>query len=400
MPNRNLRISNNNTNSLYAHRNVNSKQVLGTYKPDFKLNNNTKPLPLKYRMEALKQAARLPNNLVLSPRTKVVRNNTNSVKQDLNNNVRPNTNNNNTNSVKQALDNKINNDFDGKTYDLIVHFKGFNELFKEGTYNGYSRETLENINFTEEDKISHIDDIVREYLSVIKKQLNGKLADATLLLVWDGDGLDDFQWTRVMIATAQKLVEQGANIEFLCCYDLKTPENQWGVEDPTNALIKLGYENNHIYEYKDLGVKDYNEVGMVLLYVTSNLINKNNNPILVLCAGGGDTPVNEYKFTRKVSANLTDKNHPLAMKLINSMIPDKFKWMASNKVHSRKNKNKNNGVEKSQMTKTNEIQLINSIQSGVKLTGRGGARKKRTIKKKKSLKKKSKKNKSKNKRKC
>ena len=315
--------------------------------------------------------------------------------------------NNNNNQVKQALDNKINNDFDGKTYDLIVHFKGFNELFKEGTYNGYSRETLENINFTEEDKISHIDDIVREYLSVIKKQLNGKLTYANLLLVWDGDGLEKTQWTQVMIATAQKLVDQEANIEFLCCYNLKTDKNPWGVENPTNTLNHIGFKNNHIFEYKELGVNGYEEVGMVLLYITSNLLKKNNNPILVLCAGGGKTPLDEYKFTKNDSTIVNDTSkYNLANKLVESMNPEKFKWMASSLIKSRKNKNENDGIELSKMTPDNEIEIIKNVNvlQPVRLTVRGGARKKRTktLKKKKSLKKKSKKNKSKSKskRKC
>ena len=314
---------------------------------------------------------------------------------------------NNTNPVKQALDEKIEKLFGNKEYDLIVHFKGFNELFKEGTYNGYSRETLKNTNFTEENKISHIDDIAKEFEFEISRRLNNTVKDKTLLLVWDGDGLDDFQWTRVMIATAQKLVDQEANIEFLCCYNLKTDKNPWGVENPTNTLNHIGFKNNHIFEYKELGVNGYEEVGMVLLYITSNLLKKNNNPILVLCAGGGKTPLDEYKFTKNDSTIVNDTSkYNLANKLVESMNPEKFKWMASSLIKSRKNKNENDGIELSKMTPDNEIEIIKNVNvlQPVRLTVRGGARKKRTktLKKKKSLKKKSKKNKSKSKskRKC
>ena len=203
---------------------------------------------------------------------------------------------NNTNPVKQALDNKINKDFEEKKYDLIVHFKGFNELFKEGTYNGYSRETLENIGLTDVDKKSHIEDIAREYLHVIKTQMDGILSNKNLLLVWDGDGLDDFQWTRVMIATAQKLVDQEANIEFLCI-----PENQVILDDITQNLSEIS-------DLKDKEIKFIlqNEInidsvgwavaGMCNMYVTSKINRNDNQPILVLCAGGGQTPLDEYKF--------------------------------------------------------------------------------------------------------
>jgi hypothetical protein len=358
-------MPNNNNNSLY----VRGSNGIYRYKNEFKLKNNSHPFPMAHRMEALKKAG-LKNSI--KSKNIVVKNN----------------NNNNNNPVKQALDNKINKDFDGKKYDLIVHFKGFNQLFDYGVYNGEETD-----NKTHEIMKNHIQKIAVEYMQEIKNNLDNKIEGKTLLLVWDGDDLKETQWTQVMKATAKRLVEHGAKIEFLCCYDPKTPENQWGVVDPTDTLIGLKYENNHIYKYADLGVNDFNEVGMVLLYVTSNLIKKNNKPILVLCAGGGDTPVNEYEFTRKDIDKLTDINHPLAMKLFNSMNQDNFKWMASSLIKSRKNKNKTNGVE----------------QSGIKALldkhQQGGARKKRTIKKKsskkkKSLKKKSKKNKSKSKRKC
>jgi len=379
MPNnRNLRISNN-INSNFSIPQSNKEALVKGYKKN----------PFNKRRSVFGKGQPTTNN-------------------DMSNTIVVNANvRNNTNPVKQALDEKIKNEFDNKTYDLIVHFKGFNELFKEGTYNGYSRETLENIYFTEEDKISHIDDIVREYLSVIKKQLNGKLTYANLLLVWDGDGLEKTQWTQVMIATAQKLVDQEANIEFLCCYNLKTDKNPWGVENPTNTLNHIGFKNNHIFEYKELGVNGYEEVGMVLLYITSNLLKKNNNPILVLCAGGGKTPLDEYKFTKNDSTIVNDTSkYNLANKLVESMNPEKFKWMASSLIKSRKNKNENDGIELSKMTPDNEIEIIKNVNvlQPVRLTVRGGARKKRTktLKKKKSLKKKSKKNKSKSKskRKC
>ena len=332
---------------------------------------------------------------------------TNSVR--LNNYVVNANDRNNNNSVKQALDEKIKNEFDNKTYDLIVHFKGFNELFLNGVYNGYSRETLENIGLTDVDKKSHIEDIAREYLHVIKTQMDGILSNKNLLLVWDGDGLDDFQWTRVMIATAQKLVEQGANIEFLCI-----PENE-------TKLNNIREKLSEISDLKDKEIKFIlqNEInidsvgwavaGMCNMYVTSKINRNDNQPILVLCAGGGQTPLDEYKFMNqdfKPPDWETDQQNILLYKQVINLADDdmrqKFKWMASSKVRSRKNKN--NGVELSKMTRTNGIEMINSIQSGVKLTGRDGARKKRTktLKKKKSLKKKSKKNKSKSKskRKC
>ena len=334
---------------------------------------------------------------------------------------------NNTNPVKQALDEKIKNEFDNKTYDLIVHFKGFNNLFDYGVYNGEEED-----NKTHEIMKNHIQKIADEYMVVIKEKLNTEyiknntqlddkiLNNKTLLLVWDGDGLEKTQWTQVMIATANKLKEQEAKIEFLCCYQTKSG-NYGQPENFTDSLNILG--EVHQFTYEEIGVKDYNEVGMVLLYVTSNLINKNknknknknnnnnnNNKILVLCAGGGQIPVNEYKFTRKVSDNLTDINHPLALQLIDEMEQSKFEWKASEFINSRRNINAKdgNGVEISMLKK----QLNTQVRRAHAL---GGARKKRTkkskslkkkkaskksSKKSKSLKKKSKKNKSKSKRKC
>lgn len=305
--------------------------------------------------------------------------------------------NNKNNSNKRVLDEKITELFDEKTYDLIVHFKGFNNLFDYGVYNG-----KESINETHKRMQNHIQEIANEYMQEIKNNLNNQeLNGKKLLLVWDGDDLEETQWTQVMIATAEKLKEQEAILEFLCCYNLKTDENPWGVENPTATLIQKGFEKNHIFKYGDLKVNNYNEVGMVLLYVTSNLINKNNKPILVLCAGGGQTPLDEYKFTKKNSTIVEDTNkYPLANKLINYMKPEKFKWMASKFIKSRKNKSKEDGVELSKMIPKNEIEMIKygdvTPHQRVRLTSRGGARKKRTKtlkKKKKSSKKQSKKNK-------
>jgi hypothetical protein len=332
------------------------------------------------RIQSLREGVNLPKNRIVL---------TTAIEKLRRKNPQPTTN-----LLKKALDEKIKNEFENKTYDLIVHFKGFNNLFDYGVYNGELTE-----NETHELMKQHIEKIANEYKDEINQNnLDNKIEGKTLLLVWDGDGLEATQWTRVMTETAKKLVYLGAILEFLCCYQKK--DGIYGHKpDFTNSLNNLG--KVHQYTYEDLGVKDYNEVGMVLLYVTSKVLKvKDNKQRLVLCAGGGDTPVNEYKFTQNDSTIVDDtKKYPLALQLINEMNPDNFKWMASKFIKSRKtiNAKDESGVEESKMTEANGIEMINSNQYAVTL---GGARKKRTIKKKKSLKKKSKKNKSKSKRKC
>lgn len=389
----------NNENNLYARRsNVNIYNSY-TKKNVHKYNNsNKRQISVGPNLNARKKALGINvnnNKSVFGKREST----TNYVRS--NNNVR-----NNTNSVKQALDNKINNDFSGKEYALIVHFKGFNNLFKDGVYNGYSNDTLETMGLTDVDKISHIEDIAREYFSVIKKQLDNDLIDKNLLLVWDGDGLEDFQWTRVIIATAKRLVHHGANIEFLCI--------------PEDDKIKVSIENNlsKISELKNTNINyilqteinidsvGWAVAGMCNMYVTSKINRKNNQPILVLCAGGGKTPLDEYNFMKNQfvipdsEKDETKRNiYNNVIKLADENMPNNFKWMASSKVHSRKSPK--GGVELSKMipNNENEIEMINLSQSVVTLTNRGGARKKRTKKKKSSKKNKSK-SKSKNKRKC
>ncbi len=328
-------------------------------------------------------------------------------------------NNSKTNHVSN-LKNKIKKEFQNKTYDLIVHFKGFDNLFADGVYNSYgildSETELNPAIYTEDDKKKHIDEIAEEYIIEIKGQLDkleyDKLDNKTLLLVWDGDGLEETQWTQVMIATANKLKEQEAMIEFLCCYQKK--DGIYGHEpDFTDSLKNLGVV--HQFTYEELGVNDFNEVGMVLLYITSNLISRTTRivsryiPILVLCAGGGETPVNEYNFTQRNTdftinrSKLNSKNtHPLASKLINYMEGQYFKWFGSMYVRTRfTKKNEKLYLEKSLIKELLLLQIIVANRNSKKLRrSAGGARKKRTIKKKKSLKKKSKKNKSKRKRKC
>ncbi len=313
-----------------------------------------------------------------------------------------------TNSIVK-LNSTINEKFQNKIYDLIVHFKGFNELFKEGVYNGRNpaknvnsnaiSNVNSNVNYSEDDKTKHIQEIADEYINEIKKNLNNQDLNGTkLLLVWDGDGLDDLQWTRVMTATANRLKEQETKIDFLCCYQTKS--GMYGHDQNfTNDLNELG--NVHKFTYEELGVSGHEEVGMVLLYVTSNLINRvknlnlynnnktNYNPILVLCAGGGETPVNEYKFTRNITDFTIDgkivtpaEKHPLAMKLVDHMIPVTFNWFTSHTVHSRKNKKKDGGVETSAIKNTLDARIRRTYALG-------GARKKRTKKKKSSKKSKS-----------
>jgi hypothetical protein len=303
------------------------------------------------------------------------------------------------------LNSTINEKFQNKIYDLIVHFKGFDRLFADGVYNGrnpaknVNSNVNSNVNYSEDDKTKHIQEIADEYIKEIKNNLNNpNLNGKKLLLVWDGDGLEEFQWTQVMIATANKLKNTGSDIEFLCCY--KTKYGKYGHEpDFTNGLNLLGIV--HKFTYEELGVSGYEEVGMVLLYVTSNLINRvknlnldnnnktNYNPILVLCAGGGETPLNEYMFTQNMTYFTIDgeivtpaEKHPLAMKLVDHMIPVTFNWFTSHTVHSRKNKKKYGGVETSAI----KTKLDSRVRRNFAI---GGARKKRTKKKKASKKSKS-----------
>ena len=313
--------------------------------------------------------------------------------------------NNNNNPVKRALDDKINTEFENKEYDLIVHFKGFNNLFKKGVYNGKGKEHNSRV-YEDSEKDTDIDDIAKQYIRVIKIQLDQNVGNKNLLLVWDGDDLGETQWTRVMIATAKKLKEQGANLEFLCI-----PENEDKLDNIQTELSKK-YELpetkiNYILQTEiNIQSVGWAVAGMCNMYVTSKINRTNNQPILVLCAGGGATPLDEYKFMNRKFEIPSWENKETNKSIYNNVIkladdnmPDNFKWMASSKVHSRKNEKKDNGVELSQMIPENGIKIIEEISTNYPiLTRRGGARKKRTKKKKKSLKKKS--NKGKSKRKC
>ena len=237
-------------------------------------------------------------------------------------------------------------------YDLIVHFKGFNDLFKFRT----------NI---EGEK--SIETTIHKVSSEFKKKIIDKLGigvgigvgnvNKKLLMVWDGDDLGKFQWTQIMLATLDKLSDLDTlEIQLLCCYDSDDSEGKYGNKIPphkrddvhidklkNNKLldntIAFTYENiNSLLDnkkldlktsltksekdkFKQITIKDYSVVGMALLYITSKILSRNKEPILILCSGGGQIPVDEYEFTQGLKQNVIG--------IKTKIEPKDFEWIMS-----------------------------------------------------------------------
>ncbi len=273
--------------------------------------------------------------------------------------------NNNNNSVKQALDEKITELFNDKTYDLIVHFKGFDNLFENGVYNGKEKVLNYQI-YNDSQKDKHIENIAKEYISQIKKFFSiSRLFNKKFLLVWDGDDLGKYQWTRVMIATAEKLKNKGSEIEFLCI-----PENKDKSIIIQNKLLEIP-------ELKETEIKFIlqNEIniqrvgrevaGMCNMYVTSNINRTPVFPILVFCAGGGDILLNEYKFMKKQFVIPDWENDETKRNIYKNVIDlayedmsELFIWKASSLIYSRLKQG--NILEESKMNLSNGIYIIDS----------------------------------------
>jgi hypothetical protein len=264
-------------------------------------------------------------------------------------------------------------------YDLIVHFKGFNNIFanrgdlfeKEAVISNVCNEfvaeilskfdTASNTNTSNTSNTNTSNTNTSNTSNTNTSNTNTSNTPKKILIVWDGDDFGENQWTLLMLDTVKKLTgeidytpfeEDRINlkgkyvVDMLTCYNNDDMKKAPGYRDefgkmPSNVGKYYAYtygktdSDSYIGKvYEDVNVDNYNEVGMMMLYLTSNKIKQpdNNNRILVLCAGGGQTPVNELHFTNNEVPQIEegkDDVYKSTRSIIHSMGRDTFYWYYS-----------------------------------------------------------------------
>lgn len=194
-------------------------------------------------------------------------------------------------------------------YDVIAHFKGFDNLLLERSElkKKYGKDVA--MTFSSQ---------ILSSLKINSHDLAGakSISEKKILIVWDGDKMHENQWTFFMVETVKLLSDY--NIDLLTCTEL----GGWGSESRNAYLNNITGDHGfkslnestkkfdlYMYTYGDKSdnplsklsyfdtdPKDYTVVGMYLLYLTSKLV-KPGGKTIVLCIGGGQTPLDEYYYT-------------------------------------------------------------------------------------------------------